>query len=712
MLTLLLVAVGVNAAKLYADLSKLGDGPISTWDGETNTMTWTGTSNNMISNFSFPAGNYRAYSTISITVSGLNNAVGIRLQIKANGQEKLVALNGNGTFTKYLTDDFGFTTSDITKVEWIRVLGSAWQNGENNTIDAEHPATAVISDVYLTEPTRTLEVNLSKMAASEGNATWDFATKTFAWTLNYSNAIALPGLSGNLSSFTKLNYETVGGSSETFRILIYYKNGAPQTTYVAEVGNKSLTLESMGVAAENLPYVDAIKFSGASSPSGDVTLKSISLEGPLVTYVEETKVQALPEGATDLNGMMGADNNKWSIAFPQVVGDGTQFGGNIDGDNKSVDISAYDYLVFAVTDASDGAKAYLRVFVSSANSNDNSTRVILYPHPIADYAKVEKWTDENPITGSGIYVVKISDYPLLRGIKNKAYWQGSAGTISVSMAYVGSGTPSGPIETPVLAGIDALNDKNATCFDVTSVTGSGITYNTANPNALFIAKEGTLANTKNVIVNRTCANLELTDGFPFRAPADFTATAATYTTTIDAAAEASTLCLPFEATIPEEVKAYTLAYNEGDAVDATDVDGTIAANTPVLLKGTGEVTFIGENAAIDADAENTEEALTGVFATTFVPKDSYVLQFKDEKLGFSKVEADASVECNPFRTYLTAASAASELSIKFEEVTAISDNMNVAQPIRNNRVYDMLGRKVSVPAMGSVMIVNGKKVIK
>jgi len=710
MLTLLVVAMGASAAKLYADLSKLSNGPVSTWDGSTNTMTWTATSNNMISNFDFAAGSYRAYSTISITVSGLDNAVGIRLQIKANGQEKLVALNGNGTFTKYLTDDFGFTTSDICRVEWIRVLGSAWQNGENHTIDADHPASAVISDVYLTEPTRTLNVNLSKMAASEDNATWNFSTKTFAWTLNYSNAITLPGLSGNLSSFTKINYETAAGSSEQFRILMYYNNGAAQTTYVAGVGSKSVTFESMGVTEENLAHVSAIKFSGASTASGDVTLNSFSLEGPLVTFIEESTVQEAPEGATDLNGMTGADSNKWSIAFPLVVGNGTQFGGNIDGDNKSVDISSADYIVFAVTDASNDAETYLRVFVSTESSNDNGPRVILYPHPIADYASVVDWTAENAITGSGIYAVKISDYPLLRGIKNKAYWQGSAGTITISMAYVGSGTPAGPVETPVLSGINAINDKYSTCFDVTGLSGSGLTYNTANPNALFIAKDGQLTNTNNVIVNGTCANLQLTDGYPFKAPANFTATSASYTTTIDADVKAGTLCLPFAAAIPEGVKAYTLAYTGGNEVNATEVEETIPANTPVLLNGTGDATFTGSSAAIAADAENVDGALTGVFATTFVPENSYVLQKQEEKIGFFKVEEANSIEAAPFRAYLTATSEARSLSIKFDEggTTGISLVNNEVKA--NNRYFNLNGQRVMKPAKG-LYIVNNKKVI-
>ena len=657
----------MNAKKVYADLSKLGNGPVSTWDGNTKTMTWTATSNNMISNFDYSARDYRGYATISITVSDLDNAVGIRLQIKANGQEKLVTLNGNGSFTKNLISDFGFTSSDLAHVEWIRVLGSAWQNGESHTIDAEHPASAVISDVYLDEPVRTLDVNLSKMASSEGKATWNKDTKVFAWTLNYSNAITLPALSGNLSSFKKINYNTAAGSSENFRILIYYNNGAAQTTYSAAVGNKSVTFAEMGVSAENLSHVSSIKIAGASTPSGDIVLNGISLEGPVVNRIEETTVEEAPEGVTDLNGMTGADDNKWSIVYPLSVGDGTQFGGNIDGDNKSVNISAYDYLLFVVSEASADAKTYLRVFVSSSSSNDNSTRVILYPHPIADYDKVDKdkWTEETTITTKGVYVVKISDYPLLRGIKNKAYWQGSAGTSTISMAYVGSGSPVAPVENTVRVGEEALGDTHATCFDVSSLEGSGMTFNATNPNALFMANAGELTNTKNVIVDGSCSNFALTDGTtPFSSSVQFTATSVSYDRTFTEG-QRSTVCLPYALT-KEEVEAagefYELTDVEGSKLVFNKIEDGTEAYKPYIFKAKTDGALANlSNKAIPASvsAELSYEVsgytFKGVLANSSdVAADNpgmTVYGWDAETGDFIKVGENVSI--NAFRAYIT-----------------------------------------------------------
>lgn len=704
MLTLAMLIVGVevvNAEKLYADFSKLGNGPVSTWNGDTNTMTWTGTSNNMISNFSFPAGNYRAYSTISITVSDLSNAVGIRLQIKANGQEKLVALNGNGTFTKYLTDDFGFAASDLTKVEWIRVLGSAWQNGENNTIDADHPASAVISDVYLNGPTRTLDVNLGKMAASEGNATWDLSSNTFAWTGTWSNAITLPGLSGNLSSFTKINYETTAGTCDHFRILIYYSNGASQTTYYTNAGNKSVTFEEMGVSVDNLAHVDAIKISGASDATGNITLNSFSLEGPLVIYLEKTTVQVIPEGAKDINGMTGSGNIKWNVSYPQTLTTGTGWCGNIDGDDKSIDISAYDYLHFDVTDASNDANLGLRVFVW-----DGSNRHCLYPHPIDEADNVTNWETFSPITSTGIYVVKISDYPLLRGFKTGNSWEdGNAGTITVSLAYVISGSPAAPSEITIDAGADALNDANATCFDVTCLPGTSINYTAANPNALFIAKEGQLTNTKNVIVGSTCANLELTDGHSFKAPKNFKATSAKFTKTVGDAKYA-TMVLPFAVeTLPSGVEAFNITGNNGDVLTTTTAE-TIEANKPVMLKNAGNYNFTASNVEIAATTDDVQNngLLYGAYSAKAVPTaNTYVLQKQGDDVNFYKAIDGLTV--NPFRAYLTA-SAGARLTFDFNETNGIKSVETTA----DNRIYNIQGVRVDNPTKG-LYIVNGKKAI-
>ena len=152
LIALFTLFVGANsyAAKLYADLSKLTtvDGVNATWDGEHNTMTWVGQSNNMISNFDFDAGDYSSWEKIVVNITSLNNAIGVRVQIRAGGVEKTKAFNGTGEIEVNLKD-FGFEGDALTSVEWIRMLGSGWYDGESHTINAENPASAIIGEVYL-----------------------------------------------------------------------------------------------------------------------------------------------------------------------------------------------------------------------------------------------------------------------------------------------------------------------------------------------------------------------------------------------------------------------------------------------------------------------------------------------------------------------------------------------------------------------------------
>lgn len=253
----------------------------------------------------------------------------------------------------------------------------------------------------------------------------------------------------------------------------------------------------------------------------------------------------------------------------------------------------------------------------------------------------------------------------------------------------------------------ALEDGNAKVIDVTGVTGSGVNLGSANPNCLFVANAGVLTTPQNVIVSGTCSNLVLTDNYPFKAPSDFTATAATYTTTINTTAQAGTLCLPFAATIPDGVKAWTLAYTSGTSASATPVATTIPANTPVLLNGSGSATFEGTSVAIDADATNVSGALTGVFETTAVPLNSYVLQNGTSGLGFYKV-ATNDITAKPFRAYLTAQSTSARLSIDFNDGTAIKNVDNVKSEAAS--IYNLSGQRVEKATKG-LYIKNGKKVI-
>lgn len=564
-----------------------------------------------------------------------------------------------------------------------------------------------------------LVVDLAAVSAVDGNASWDASTHKFAWTGTWSNAMQLPGVSSNMSEYTAVNWTATAGTMNHFRILIYYTNGTAQTTYnpgTDMTGSKSVTFADMGVVATNLAFISSIKISGASDGTGDIVISSFSFTGPDVVPVEATPIYKAPAGTTNMQDLTGtyptegANTWKAKTVYPKELAVQGDAFGNGDGGSESshVSIEGYDYISLVVTEAQSTSVA-LRVWIWD---DVNKAVVTLYAYPEADYADVEDWKAEHRISAPGTYVVKVSGYKHLKGIKAENNW--GAPSVTVSYAYVSTGSAPVPYQSTgeyTIVGKDntgsasltaALADATATSYDATGVTGTGIELTPANPNALFIANEGVLDNANNVIVEGVCDNLVLADGYPFEAPADFKATIASYSTTINADAKAGTLCLPFEADIPVGVTAYTLKYISGEnAAEASEVTGTIPANTPVLLNGAGDATFVAEDADVDADADNTFEALTGVFARTQVPDGSYVLQNGDDGIGFYVVEPTAAIWARPFRAYMTALSNNAKIRVinADGEATGITGKEAPAAA-KDGAIYTVAGQRVAKPTKG------------
>lgn len=174
-------------------------------------------------------------------------------------------------------------------------------------------------------------------------------------------------------------------------------------------------------------------------------------------------------------------------------------------------------------------------------------------------------------------------------------------------------------------------------------------------------------------------------------------------------AGASTLVLPYEATIPEGVKAYTLTNTEGEATAiATELTGSIPANTPVLINAVaGTYNFHGTETTYKK-GEQTVGALTSVRACKYVPAGSYVLQNHNGKVGFYKVEKANSVMIGANRAYLTpsVAMAAAKINIEYPTVTGITSIKTTS--IENDVMYNLAGQKVGNDYRG-IVIKNGCK---
>ena len=180
-------------------------------------------------------------------------------------------------------------------------------------------------------------------------------------------------------------------------------------------------------------------------------------------------------------------------------------------------------------------------------------------------------------------------------------------------------------------------------------------------------------------------------------------------------AKAATLVLPYETKIPSGVNCYTLNYTAGNSsVKATKVaTATLPANTPVLLNAeAGNYKFVNTSmvdAATTGSGTHTIGALTGVYETTNVPAESYILWANaTNPIGFYKANS-STVAAN--RAYLTADGAGVRaLTIDFSgEETGVNAIGN-GQLTMDNAVYDLSGRRVSRPTKG-LYIMNGKKVV-
>lgn len=562
------------------------------------------------------------------------------------------------------------------------------------------------SEIYLTErATPYVELVPYTLVYSEGRANIPISESHIRTT-------------GNVS----INYETgVVTNTGSGKLIIYLNNedliGA--TRYVADITDENETkLEPIlevadavngevggiyssrynwniaGDASRNtrIGAVTALRYN--FSKLGSMTINSLDIyANELIAETTEKNLTDMPYGrwglpANKVSNYIDKDsyktNNIDGVAHNDVL-----YGHDGNGDAyKYVDLTNCKKIIFT----GFSSNGVIRLFYNWSGTDVDKPIEIINDFP----------------TTSGTYVFDIEAFKKAKGISffhlNGIKSQWADVTLSSVKVVEYTNAISG-------SGIDRTKNYRLNPY-ITFIDATGVTAATKlsieNPNCLIKANAGKVTNSQNVIVDGVCENLVLTDGHPFKAAEDFTATSASYTTTINEEAGAGTLCLPFAATIPDGVGAWTLTYTGGNYAEATAVETTIPANTPVLLNGSGEKTFTGSGAVVAA-ASNVSGALTGVFAATTVPDNSYVLQKHNEDVCFYKVATAKNI--NPFRAYLTAGSGdAPSLTITFPEndVTGISTTLMNKKV--NSEIYNLKGQRISQPSKG-LYIVNGKKYV-
>lgn len=174
-------------------------------------------------------------------------------------------------------------------------------------------------------------------------------------------------------------------------------------------------------------------------------------------------------------------------------------------------------------------------------------------------------------------------------------------------------------------------------------------------------------------------------------------------------AQYATFVAPFAVEIPADVTAYTVDDVTGSALNMTEVETTIPANTPVVLFkefALAETTFYGKT----VDGTPTEGLLVGTYTETTAPNNgsSFVLQNGTEGVGFYKVVTD-DIKVPANRAYLNYSEGDDVKAFFFgggeDAIKSVFDGVAAGE------IYDLSGRNVAKMQKGGAYIVNGKKVI-
>ena len=228
-------------------------------------------------------------------------------------------------------------------------------------------------------------------------------------------------------------------------------------------------------------------------------------------------------------------------------------------------------------------------------------------------------------------------------------------------------------------------------------------------------------------------NLVLDDDKDFVAYEPFAAKAASYNRTMKAGTIWATLCLPFEVSLANQnFRAFKLlSADEGtETVELEEIEGSIAAGTPVIIKmkdGATKLNFTVADKAIAKDVQTSETAngnyqLQGLYTQKEFSKDTdnncYIV--KGSKLmnpaKLLDKTATESVGSKPFRAYMADNSSAPAAGARMFSIsvggstTAIEQLETTADS--KAEYYDLQGRRLQNLQKGVNIVKRGGKTMK
>ena len=228
-------------------------------------------------------------------------------------------------------------------------------------------------------------------------------------------------------------------------------------------------------------------------------------------------------------------------------------------------------------------------------------------------------------------------------------------------------------------------------------------------------------------------NLVLDDDKDFVAYEPFAAKAASYSRTMNAGTTWATLCLPFDVSLANQnFRAFKLlSADEGtETVELEEIEGSIAAGTPVIIKmkdGATKLDFTVANKEIAKDVQTAETAngnyqLQGLYTQKMFSKDTdnncYIVK-GDKLMNPAKLldkTTTESVGSKPFRAYMVDSSSAPAAGARMFSIsvggstTAIEQLETTADS--KAEYYDLQGRRLQDLQKGINIVKRGGKTMK
>ncbi len=228
-------------------------------------------------------------------------------------------------------------------------------------------------------------------------------------------------------------------------------------------------------------------------------------------------------------------------------------------------------------------------------------------------------------------------------------------------------------------------------------------------------------------------NLVLEDEKDFEPYEVFAAKAASYSRKMKESTTWATLCLPFEVSLANQnFRAFKLlsADDVAETVELEEIEASIAAGTPVIIKmndGETKLSISEADKAIAKDVQNSETAngnyqLQGLYTQKVFSKDAdnncYIVK-GDKLMNPAKLLENSSttqVGSKPFRAYIVdkssaPAAGARMFSIAIGGGTTAIDSLNT---IADDKAvyYDLQGNRLNAPQKGINIVKRGGKTMK